>query len=255
MLAEAKRIRDRFGADLDLIYAGERTEEAVARFGDVLEQLELPRDSKIYFEPGNPADSILAAIRKHDIDLIVAGALEKEVVFHPFLGNVARRLVREAPCSVMLFTRPETEPKPLRRIVFVADDSFSEKAQEALGKALHLAARESVEKFFVVRVVTAFDEARATRENEARGTETGDRQGEEEAALERFVLSAGQTDVPVEIRYIRGNTGFAAADFVQSVEADLLAVPVPLPASGESELPANFAWLTDVIPCNLWLIR
>jgi nucleotide-binding universal stress UspA family protein len=255
VLAEAKRIRDRLGVDLDLIYAGELTDETTARFGDVLEQLKLPRDSRIYYEPGNPADSILAAIRKHDINLIVAGALEKEVVFHPFLGNVARRLVREAPCSVMLFTHPDTEPKPLRRIVFVVDDSFSDKAREALQKVFHLAAGEPVEKLFVVRVVTAFDEARSTREKEARGSEVGDRKSEEEAALEGFVLSAGQTDVPVEIRYIRGNTGFAAADFVQSVEANLLAVPVPLPASGQPELPANIAWLTDVIPCNLWVIR
>ncbi len=255
VLAEAKRIRDRFGSDLNLIYAGELTDETASRFGDVLEQLQLPRDSRIYYEPGNPADSILAAIRKHDINLIVAGALEKEVVFHPFLGNVARRLVREAVCSVMLFTHPETEPKPLRRIVFVVDDSFSDKAREALQKVFHLAAGESVEKLFVIRVVTAFDEARASRENEAQGVETGDRQSEEETALEGFVLSAGQTDVPVEIRYIRGNTGFAAADFVQSVEANLLAVSVPLPASGQPELPANIAWLTDVIPCNLWIIR
>lgn len=255
VLAEAKRIRDRFGADLDLIYAGERNEVTIARFGDVLEQLELPRDSKIYFEPGDPADSILAAIRKHDINLIVAGALEKEVVFHPFLGNVARRLVREATCSVMLFTHPETDPKPLRRIVFVVDDSYSDKAREALLRVFHLAAAESAEKLFVIRVMTTFDEARASRVNEARGAETGDRQSEEEAALERFVLSAGQTDVPVEIRYIRGNTGFAAADFVQSVEANLLAVTVPLPAHGEPGLPANIAWLTDVIPCNLWIIR
>jgi nucleotide-binding universal stress UspA family protein len=255
VLAEAKRIRDRLGVDLDLIYAGELTDETTARFGDVLEQLKLPRDSKIYYEPGNPADSILAAIRKHDINLIVAGALEKEVVFHPFLGNVARRLVREAPCSVMLFTHPETDPKPLRRIVFIVDDSYSDKAREALQKVFHLAAGEPVEKLFVIRVVTTFDEARASRENEARGAETGDRQNEEEAALEGFVLSAGHTDVPVEIRYIRGNTGFAAADFVQSVEANLLAVSVPLPASGEPELPANIAWLTDVIPCNLWIIR
>jgi nucleotide-binding universal stress UspA family protein len=255
VLAEAKRIRDRFGADLDLIYVGEKTDETTARFADVLERLNLPRESRVHYDQGDPAETILSVIRKHDIDVIVAGALEKEVVLHPFLGNVARRLVREAPCSVMLFTHPETEPKPLRRIVFVADDSFSDKAHEALGKALHLAAGEPVEKFFVIRVVTTFDEARTTRENEARGAETGDRQSEEEEALEQFVMSAGQTDVPVEIRYIRGNTGFAAADFVQSVEADLLAVPVPLPASGESELPANFAWLTDVIPCNLWLIR
>jgi hypothetical protein len=52
---------------------------------------------------------------------------------------------------------------------------------------------------------------------------------------------------------VRGNTGFVASDFVQSVEADLLVVPIE-PAES-NELPAHIAWVTDVIPCNLWIIR
>ena len=36
------------------------------------------------------------ALARENIDVLVAGALEKEIVLHPFLGNVARRLVREA---------------------------------------------------------------------------------------------------------------------------------------------------------------
>jgi hypothetical protein len=59
----------------------------------------------------------------------------------------------------------------------------------------------------------------------------------------------------MEARCIRGNTGFAAADFVKSVEADLLVVPDEREATGEQLLPANIAWITDVIPCNLWVIR
>jgi nucleotide-binding universal stress UspA family protein len=255
VLAEAKRIRDRFDAELDLIYVGDRTDETVHRFGDVLGQLNLPLDSRIYYESGDPADSILTAIRKHKVDLIVAGALEKEVVFHPFLGDVARRLVREAVSSVMLFTHPETDPKPVRRIVFVTDDSYSEKAVAALQLVFHLAAAEEVEKLFVIRVVTTFEEARASRKSRKQGSAVPDNQSEAEAALEKFVLSAGQTDVPIEIRYIRGNTGLAAADFVQSVEANLLVVSLPLPSGGETGLPPNLAWLTDVIPCNLWVIR
>jgi nucleotide-binding universal stress UspA family protein len=255
VLAEAKRIRDRFGSELDIIYVGERTDETAKRFDEALDRLALPPDSRVHYEQGDPADSILRAVRNHNMDLIVAGALEKEVVFHPFLGDVARRLVRDASCSVMLFTHPESEPKALRRIVFIVDDSYSDTSREALKLIFTLAAAESAEKVFVIRVVTTFEEARASRKSEAQGTDAGDRQSEEEDALERFVLSAGQTDVPVEIRYIRGNTGFAAADFVQSIEANLLAVSVPLPASGEPELPSNIAWLTDVIPCNLWVIR
>jgi len=60
--------------------------------------------------------------------------------------------------------------------------------------------------------------------------------------------------VPIEARCIRGNTGYAVLDFVQSVEAVLLVVPVE-PEATTGGLPAHVAWVTDVIPCNLWVIR
>jgi nucleotide-binding universal stress UspA family protein len=249
VLSEAKRIRDRFGSDLQLIYVGERSEEVAAKFRDVLAQLSLPPESTIYYEQGDPAAGILRTLADHGIDMIVAGALEKELVLHQFLGNVARRLVREAACSVMLFTKPESEPKPLRKLVFVAD--HSEHAREALKKTLPLAAAEQSEGLYVIRVITTFDQARASLQTS--GNEKIKSSADEEAELENFVLSAGPTEVPIEVRCIRGNTGFAVADFVQSIEADLLVVPVP-PTSDHS-LPSNIAWITDVIPCNLWVIR
>src|SRR5256885_16499149 len=149
VLAEAKRIRDRFDSELSLVYVGEKSEETSAKFAAALERLSLPKNSPIHYEQGDPATAILRAIERNEIDLIVAGALEKEVVLHPFLGNVARRLVSEASCSVMLFTHPDTEPKPLRRIVFVADESYSDHARSALQNAFRLAAAESSERLYV----------------------------------------------------------------------------------------------------------
>jgi nucleotide-binding universal stress UspA family protein len=253
VLAEAKRIRERFSADLHLIYVGERNEETAKKFGDTLTQLELPLDSKIHYEAGAPAEAILRALTREKIDMIVAGALEKEVVLHPFLGNVARRLVREAPCSVMLFTTPAANPKPLRRIVFVAD--YSDARLEALKRTLLFAAAESCERLYVIRIITTFDQVRASIRGNARKRTKPGADDEEEEALEKFVLSAGATDVPIEARCIRGNTGLAASDFVQSVKADLLVVPLEKNAGGAQQLPGNIAWVTDVIPCNLWVIR
>jgi nucleotide-binding universal stress UspA family protein len=249
VLSEAKRMRDRFASELRLIYVGEQTDETTARFRHVLGQLALPLDATIHYQRGDPASEILRALEENDIDMIVAGALEKEVVLHQFLGNVARRLVREASCSVMLFTRPHIEPKPLQRIVFVAE--YSDHARVALGLTFQLAAAEKCERLYVIRIITTFDEARASlRAEETAQSKSGD---DDEIVLEKFVLSAGATEVPIEARCIRGNTGFAAADFVQSVEADLLVVPV---ASSDGEkLPSNISWITDVIPCNLWVIR
>ena len=253
VLGEAKRIRDRFAADLHLLYVGERDEQIAKKFSDALGQLELPLDSKIHYEKGNPAEAILRALARENIDIIVAGALEKEVVLHPFLGNVARRLVREAPCSVMLFTTPAAKPKPLRRIVFVAD--YSDAGLEALKRALTFAAAESCERLYVIRIITTFDQARASIRGNAGSGAKPSADDEEEEELEKFVLSAGATDVPIEARCIRGNTGLAASDFVQSIKADLLVVPLQKNSGGTQQLPSNIAWVTDVIPCNLWVIR
>ncbi len=253
VIAEAKRIRDRFSSEFHLIYVGERNEETAKKFRDALAQLQLPFDSPIHYEKGDPAEAIFRVLAEQKIDMVVAGALEKEVVLHPFLGNVARRLVREASGSVMLFTKPEVKPKPLRRIVFVAD--YSTHGLRALKTTLPLASAESCERLYVIRIITAFDQARASIRADAGEGEKPKTTDEEEDALEKFVLSAGATGVPIEARCIRGNTGLAASDFVQSVKADLLVVSMSKNRDAIQQLPSNIAWITDVIPCNLWVIR
>src|SRR6476469_9523887 len=239
VLAEAKRIRDRFDAELHLIYVGTQNQETSKKFSDVLAELELPADSPIHYEEGDPAEDILAALARENIDVLVAGALEKEVVLHPFLGNVARRLVREANCSVMLFTHPEKKPKPLRRIVFVAD--HSQPGLAALKTTLMLAEAEPCERLYVIGIITSFDEARASIAGEATDSAKHKPKHGEEDSLEEFVLSAGATEVPIETRFIRGATGLAASDFVRSVEADLLVVPLSKSRETDQPLPTNIA--------------
>jgi len=257
VLAEAKRVRDRLGSELNLIYVGEKDPETTRRFQEALAALELPADSTIHYQQGSPAEAILHVLAANDVELVVAGALEKEVVLRQFLGNVARRLVREARCSVMLFTKPDREPKPLRRIVFFVPD-YSQHARGALQTTVQLAEKEGCENLYVIRVYTTFDAARATlRANAEHGEDQPAARTleEEEEALEQFIEQAQATapKIATEGRCIRGNTGFAASDFVQAVEADLLVVPVE--ANSANELPAHIAWVTDVIPCNLWIIR
>lgn len=253
VLAEAKRIRDRFAAELHLIHVGKPTQETPKKFNEVLSELELPTDSPIHYEEGDPAESILAALNREKIDMLIAGALEKEIVLHQFLGNVARRLVREANCSVMLFTHPQKIPKPLRRIVFIAD--HSKENLRALKTTLLLAEAESCERLYVIEINTAFDEARASMVEGPNASPAHKPNHGDEDALDEFVLSAGSTEVPIETRSIRGATGLAASDFVRSVEADLLVVPLPKNRGSVQQLPSNISWVSDVIPCNLWVIR
>lgn len=252
VLAEANRVRERFGAALSMIYVGKRDAVTTRKFSEAIKQLKLPADSAVEYEEGDPASGILAAARRLQVELLVAGALEKEAVHRQFLGDVARRLVREAACSVMLFTKPELEPKPLRHIVFVAE--YSDHGQRALRRTLHLAEREKCERLYVISSYTSFDRARAARRGKS-GKEYTRTLEEEEVALQEFILAAGATEVPIEARCIRGNTGFAVSNFVQAVEADLLVVPLETEAELKRKLSGRISWVTDVIPCNLWIVR
>lgn len=252
VLAEANRIRARFGASLSMIYVGKRDANTTRKFAEAIETLKLPADSLVHYEEGDPATSIMLAARKLKADLLVAGALEKAAVHRQFLGNVARRLVREAGCSVMLFTHPELETKPLHHIVFLAE--YSPHAQDALRRTIRLAEQEKCERLYVIRNYTSFDKARAARRSKT-SKATARTLEEEEIALQDFILAAGATPVPIEARCIRGNTGFAASNFVQAVDADLLVVPWKMKSEPEPKLPARIAWVSDVIPCNLWIVR
>jgi hypothetical protein len=152
----------------------------------------------------------------------------------------------------MLITKPDRQPKRFCRIVLMA--RYSDHGRAALHKALRLAALEECEKLFVIRLYTTFDEARAKARTETPelGIEGARTLEEEEVALEHFIDSAGATDVPIEARCIRGNTGYAVLDFVHSIDAMMLVVPDDPATVG---LPVRLEWVTDVIPCNLWVIR
>jgi hypothetical protein len=126
---------------------------------------------------------------------------------------------------------------------------------EALKKTLALAAAESCERLYVISIITTFDQARASISSGASKGKDSVAHDEQEEALEQFVLSAGATEVPIEVHCVQGNTGLVASDFVQSVKADLLVVPLQKKGETGKLLPSNIAWITDVIPCNLWLIR
>ena len=60
--------------------------------------------------PGEPAAEVVRLAKEGDFDLVVVGTHGRHGVKRLLLGSVAERIVREAPCSVLL-ARP---PQPLR---------------------------------------------------------------------------------------------------------------------------------------------
>jgi len=69
--------------------------------------LDLTSTSKL-IRYGTPAEQILVEIKKGDYDLVIMGAHDQPSFGELFLGSVSRRIVHQAPISVLIVRRPSS---------------------------------------------------------------------------------------------------------------------------------------------------
>ncbi len=248
MLAEARAFATLLGQPFEIIHAGDENQEDRDRFASAFGELGIT--GPIHWRQAEqPSDAIIQAVKENGVDLLLAGAMERDSHGRYFLGKVSRALIQHAPCSLLLFANPSREPAPYRKLAVVVD--YTAASREALRATLELAARANVDSVHVLRVFTVF--AQFLAETGGAG-QAPTPLNTEEARLDAFVEEFELPDVMVVTRCIEGTTGFAAADFVQSIEADLLVIASE-PAEGHAHFPARMEWLENVIPANLLVLR
>jgi len=253
LLAEAKAFSTPLGSGFSIIYAGKYGDAEQDRFAQAFAELGIDPPPKVYCAEGDPATVIMRTATEQGIDLLIAGALERDTGGRNFLGDVARTLMRDSPISLMLFPQPSAEPRSFKKLAVIVD--FSSQAQTALKKAIFLAEKHTAESIHALRIFTIFDQALSKPDEFLQGEKT-EHPGleEEEAQLKKFIDAAGPSATPVEGRCIEGTTGFAASDFVQAIEADLLVIPSAAPGAPH-QFPQGMDWLFNVIPANLLVVR
>ncbi len=250
LVSEASQFARRFDAPLTLIHAGTSEAESNTYIQAAADRVGVPHEKQIVWNQTDPADAVMAAAAGAGIDLLVVGAYEgPSLGKRRFLGSVAQTLARRAQCSLLLLAHPRLGQHRFRRIVAVTD--FSDSSRGSCEAALSVAQADAAESFHVVSIHTVFMEARA------RLAGAGDNMGrtfkEEERLMHKFLAGLPGCAVPVDWRVLRATTGFAACDFADSIDADLLVLPGH--HRPEGQIPPMVNWALQVLPCTLWIVH
>jgi nucleotide-binding universal stress UspA family protein len=247
VLAEARRVSELFVAPLHFIHAAEETAEKNERFHDALARLDMEMNTPIYYRTGDdPVEAILAVQKEIGIEVLIAGALERETVHRNFTGNVARELMRRTCADLFLFVEPNENPGDIRH-VFMAVPDFSPLTRSVFRRAVEFGERAGAEMLTVVHVQTPFSEAK----DKALGTEAP----RPEENLESLLAEKPASSLQFDYHLVRGNTGFTAFEFIQAAGADLLVMPSEIQPGGIPAFAPVLDWVIQVIPANLWVIR
>ncbi len=229
LLSEASRLQNLFDAELILIHIGEKNPETEKKLEDLINSAGVKRNStSIIWQQGDPAKTILKASAKEDLDLLIAGALEKESFINYYVGSVARKIMREAPCSVLIFTHPQENREKLNNFYVTAD--FTSDGENTINTAYKFAVLEKAEKLVIIRefqvpglAVTIQDSGSIKEaENALAGWKL-----EEEAKLRLLVRELNLKDIEIETVILYGRKGWEANNYVRNLNGDILVITGP----------------------------
>lgn len=259
LLQEAGRLKSLFGSKLFLIHVGERNEKQEKDLIDLVKGNNInPDEVEIIWKEGEPAKSILQACSEKEIDLLIAGALEKEKSIKYYIGSIARKIMREASCSVLIKIAPKIPPVPYRH--FCVSATYSPQGEETIKKAFELALLEKAEKFVLLKefqvpglAMTVYDSGSMQETEQS----INNWRREENDKLELFAKELNLSGIEVTTECLYGKDGFEAGGYVKQSGGDLLVITGPKNRLKffDRVFQHDLEFLFENIPCDLLIHR
>ena len=149
---EAARLALQFDAEIIFLHVGEKTTQKEQEFEQLLASLPKgPKKQSVVWKVGSPNDVIVATCEKEKVDLLLLGALKRENMLRYYLGSIARKVTRKAPCSVLLMLHPSVERIPCQHMVVNGFDSPH--TQHTVEKAYEVAQALKTQKITLVEEI------------------------------------------------------------------------------------------------------
>ncbi|MGE5353158.1 MAG: universal stress protein [Acidobacteriota bacterium] len=229
LLNETKKLQDLFKAELVLIHVGDKSPDKEETFKSLISNSKLNSGSyKVSWVNGEPSEAILKVCSQEKVDLLVAGALEKENLLKYYVGSVARKILRNATFSVLIMTTPSKEPKHMTKFCIAVD--YTPESEVAIKKAYEYAMLENARELVLLREFQVPGLA-MTVQDSGSTSEIDDKmnqwQKEEEEKLAIFTKEMDIKGIKVKPVFLYGRQGWEANRYIHEIGGDILVVPGP----------------------------
>ena len=258
---EAARFALCFSSKLVLIHVGEASEKKTNIFLRFLSPFKSKGlEFELLFRPGDPVDVILSSTQEKNIDLLIIGALKKENFLKYYLGSIARKITRQASCSVLLLINPSVKRVPCKHIV--VNGLKDPKTKETLTTSFLVGHKLGVDKITVVEeieqdeVSVKVDDDKSLRKS----TIVKERLRLREEARVKKVLDtipANYTkDMTIKSQPIFGKRGYSIGHYAQVARADLLVMNAPTKMTFWDRLfPHDIEHILTELPTDVLIVQ
>lgn len=260
-LYEAARLAMLFNSKLILIHVGGASEEKTVKFQEILAPFLIDGlKFEIDYEPGKPVDSILKSVQDKKIDLLILGALKRENFFKYYVGSIARKITRNAKCSVLLLINPAVERIPCKHIV--VNGLKDKKTEQAISVAFFVGSALQAEQLTIVEEITQQEVAISIDDDKSlrRATLKKEKLRRKEDSRIKNIVAAipekHKKGIAVRTQPIFGKRGYSIGHFAQVARADLLVMNGPNKSGFIDRLfPHDIEHILTELPTDVLIIQ
>lgn len=259
ILAEGKRLSHLYGALLSIIHIGEDEIQLQEQLREAMRRAGLEEQStQLFWEAGEPVEKIMSIARKQGVDLLIAAANKKKNMLEYYTGSVARDMLRNSYCPVLLYVRPGEPPAGFKNIVIKAGEP--EESRKSIHAGCLIGQKEKAAQLQIVKQVKmyGFTMAVASEDPADEYLETREDMFEDEIQEVEQVLEENPTErLAIDVKVVKEKYGPALVRICRKSKADLLIVAAP---QGENSLLAkvfttDLEYLLKDLPCNLLMVQ
>lgn len=259
LLTETARLAKSLNAEVILIHVGIRNAESEQKLNAMVDKCNIVRERmQMLWGSGDPVDVILDCCKKHQVDLLVTGALKKENLVQYYVGTIARKVLRKARCSVLTIINPSIENKPYKNVVVSAEDSSY--IGEAISTACNLMPKDNGSWIHIVREVKLYGLAMATADQHTEEEYDDARQQlvkQEIDKVKEIMQQIPHEGIRINIKTVSGKSGFELPRFAQRKNSDLLVIGAPPRRFSflDRLFPHDTEYILADLPCSLLVVQ
>jgi nucleotide-binding universal stress UspA family protein len=231
-LFEAARLSVFFGAKLFLIHVGEASNEKTTMLSTILRSFEKDNlDYEVVFQTGEPVDVILSTTEEKKIDLLILGAVQRERLLKYYVGSIARKITRQAKCSILLLIKPSVERIPCEHIV--VNGLKDPKTEQTITSAFYVAKQLKSVKITIVeevdenQVPVKVDDDKSLRRANIMKERIKLREHSRIKEIIDHIPKGYTKDKTIKLQPIFGKKGYSIGHYAQISRADLLVMNAP----------------------------
>ncbi len=255
---EAVRLANMFDAELVGVHVGEKTDKKTTDLNALLKEADsLNKSFNVIWQEGKPVDVILQTCTLQNIDLLILGAQQQENLFKYYVGSIARKITRKAPCSVLLLIKPSVNRIPCKHIV--VNGLKDNRTEETIKTSIFVTKKLNCKKVTIVEEITQDELHVQVNDDKSlrRANITKERiKTREDRRVKSYLKDIDCSDISVKTQSIFGKRGYSIGHYAKVKRADLLVMNAPTKLGLLDRIfPHDIEYILSELPTDVLIVK